>query len=158
MWHWFPARFAGQILDAGPLAPVGHDVGMAIGARPRQRRRRPRDRPSEPWRKSARLDPRLVGTSKVGHCFKKMIGEWGNQEPNLSSDLRGHGRSDVPHQDYTMAAFADDLAWPCTELELTKPVVVGHSMGGNVALKLAARASWRTTRVTGVPSVPSRSN
>jgi acetolactate synthase-1/2/3 large subunit len=30
--QWFPARFAGQIVDAGPLAPVGHGVGMAIGA------------------------------------------------------------------------------------------------------------------------------
>jgi acetolactate synthase-1/2/3 large subunit len=30
--QWFQARFPGQILDAGPLAPVGHGVGMAIGA------------------------------------------------------------------------------------------------------------------------------
>lgn len=30
--HWFRARFPGQLLDAGPLAPVGHGVGMAIGA------------------------------------------------------------------------------------------------------------------------------
>jgi acetolactate synthase-1/2/3 large subunit len=30
--HWFRSRFAGQLLDAGPLAPVGHGVGMAIGA------------------------------------------------------------------------------------------------------------------------------
>lgn len=30
--QWLPARFAGQIIDAGPLAPVGHGVGMAIGA------------------------------------------------------------------------------------------------------------------------------
>jgi acetolactate synthase I/II/III large subunit len=28
----FLARFPGQILDAGPLAPVGHGIGMAIGA------------------------------------------------------------------------------------------------------------------------------
>jgi acetolactate synthase-1/2/3 large subunit len=32
MSQWFRARFPGQILDAGPLAPVGHGVGMAIGA------------------------------------------------------------------------------------------------------------------------------
>ena len=51
-------------------------------------------------------------------------------------DLRGHGESDAPHQDYTMVAFADDLAWLCTELALVKPIVVGHSMGGNVALEL----------------------
>ncbi len=30
--HWFRSRFPGQLLDAGPLAPVGHGVGMAIGA------------------------------------------------------------------------------------------------------------------------------
>jgi acetolactate synthase-1/2/3 large subunit len=30
--QWLPARFAGQVIDAGPLAPVGHGVGMAIGA------------------------------------------------------------------------------------------------------------------------------
>jgi acetolactate synthase-1/2/3 large subunit len=30
--HWFAARFPGQLIDAGPLAPVGHGVGMAIGA------------------------------------------------------------------------------------------------------------------------------
>jgi acetolactate synthase-1/2/3 large subunit len=30
--HWFKSRFPGQLLDAGPLAPVGHGVGMAIGA------------------------------------------------------------------------------------------------------------------------------
>jgi acetolactate synthase-1/2/3 large subunit len=30
--HWFQSRFAGQVVDAGPLAPVGHGVGMGIGA------------------------------------------------------------------------------------------------------------------------------
>jgi acetolactate synthase-1/2/3 large subunit len=32
MSHWFTCRFPGQVIDAGPLAPVGHGVGMAIGA------------------------------------------------------------------------------------------------------------------------------
>lgn len=57
----------------------------------------------------------------------------------VSVDLRGHGESDAPQQDYTMAAFADDLAWFCTKLALVKPVMVGHSMGGNVVLEFAAR-------------------
>lgn len=57
----------------------------------------------------------------------------------VSVDLRGHGKSDAPKQDYTMACFADDLAWLCTQIGLVKPVVVGHSMGGNAALELAAR-------------------
>jgi acetolactate synthase-1/2/3 large subunit len=32
MTRWFRSRFPGQVVDAGPLAPVGHGVGMAIGA------------------------------------------------------------------------------------------------------------------------------
>ena len=29
--QWMAARFPGQIVDAGPLAPVGHGIGMGIG-------------------------------------------------------------------------------------------------------------------------------
>jgi acetolactate synthase-1/2/3 large subunit len=32
MSQWFTCRFPGQVLDAGPLAPVGHGVGMGLGA------------------------------------------------------------------------------------------------------------------------------
>ena len=57
----------------------------------------------------------------------------------VAVDLRGHGRSDKPHQDYTIQVFADDLASTCERLELAKPVVVGHSMGSIVSFDLAAR-------------------
>src|SRR5262249_40288319 len=53
-------------------------------------------------------------------------------------DRRGHGASDKPIQEYSIAGFADDLAWLTAELGLYKPVVVGHSMGGTIALELAA--------------------
>jgi pimeloyl-ACP methyl ester carboxylesterase len=55
----------------------------------------------------------------------------------VAVDLRGHGESDAPEQPYTMRAFADDLAWMCSQLGLDRPVVVGHSLGGLVALELA---------------------
>src|SRR5262245_13188646 len=57
----------------------------------------------------------------------------------LAVDLRGHGQSDKPHQDYTMLGFADDLAWLCRELDLVKPLVIGHSMGGIATFELAGR-------------------
>lgn len=57
----------------------------------------------------------------------------------LSLDLRGHGESDKPAGPYTIAGFADDVAWLCRELGLAQPVVIGHSMGGMTALELAAR-------------------
>lgn len=57
----------------------------------------------------------------------------------VAVDLRGHGRSDKPQQAYSMALFAEDIAWLCAQLGLSRPVVVGHSLGGTVALELAAR-------------------
>jgi len=57
----------------------------------------------------------------------------------VSVDLRGHGQSDTPAGEYTIAGFADDVAWLCRELGLSKPVIVGHSMGGMTALEVAAR-------------------
>jgi pimeloyl-ACP methyl ester carboxylesterase len=53
--------------------------------------------------------------------------------------LRGHGDSDSPKQDYTIAGFADDIAWQCRQLRLRKPLVIGHSLGGAIALELAGR-------------------
>ncbi|HYM13976.1 MAG TPA: alpha/beta hydrolase [Dehalococcoidia bacterium] len=56
----------------------------------------------------------------------------------VTLDLRGHGRSDAPAGGYTVPAFADDVAWLCDQIGLRKPLIVGHSMGGAIALSLAA--------------------
>jgi pimeloyl-ACP methyl ester carboxylesterase len=54
-------------------------------------------------------------------------------------DLRGCGRSDRPDDGYEISDFADDLAQFCAEVGISKPVVVGHSSGGMIAVELAAR-------------------
>ena len=57
----------------------------------------------------------------------------------ITVDLRGHGQSDAPQQEYAMPGFADDLAWLCEQLGVRRPVVIGHSMGGVVTLVMAGR-------------------
>lgn len=57
----------------------------------------------------------------------------------IAADLCGHGASDAPQRQYTVPEFADDLAWLCGELGVERAVLVGHSMGGLIALQLAAR-------------------
>ena len=59
----------------------------------------------------------------------------------ISVDLRGHGDSDKPDQDYSIDGFADDVAWLCEQLGVSYQLVVGHSMGGLVALALAGRTA-----------------
>ena len=56
----------------------------------------------------------------------------------VSLDLRGHGESDKPDQSYTIEGFADDVAWMCGELGVSNAVLAGHSMGGAIALAVAA--------------------
>jgi pimeloyl-ACP methyl ester carboxylesterase len=53
-------------------------------------------------------------------------------------DQRGHGFSDKPADAYTYADFAADAWHVIQRLELERPAVLGHSMGGGVALALAA--------------------
>lgn len=57
----------------------------------------------------------------------------------IALDLRGHGQSDRPEPPYAIAAFSGDVARLCGALGLSKPVVIGHSMGGTVAFDLATR-------------------
>jgi pimeloyl-ACP methyl ester carboxylesterase len=52
-------------------------------------------------------------------------------------DLRGHGHSEAVGS-YDIPSFADDLVWLCGALDLDRPVIVGHSMGGMIAVQLAA--------------------
>jgi pimeloyl-ACP methyl ester carboxylesterase len=59
----------------------------------------------------------------------------------VAVDLRGHGASDAPAGDYAVGALADDVAWLLAEIEIERPVVIGHSMGGVVGYDLAVRHS-----------------
>jgi pimeloyl-ACP methyl ester carboxylesterase len=59
----------------------------------------------------------------------------------INLDLRGYGKSDKPTKYGTIAQYADDVAYLCRQLEITTPIIVGHSMGGMVAVELAANHS-----------------
>lgn len=61
----------------------------------------------------------------------------------VSVDLRGFGESSSPPQKYTIDRFADDVAYVATKLGLERFVVIGHSLGGLIALELAASHAER---------------
>jgi pimeloyl-ACP methyl ester carboxylesterase len=71
--------------------------------------------------------------------FTPQIAHFGQTRRVIAIDLRGHGASDAPKQEYTMAGFADDIAWQCEQLGLQRPLVIGHSLGGAIALEMCGR-------------------
>lgn len=73
--------------------------------------------------------------------------DWFAQVPHFEDryrvirvDLRGHGQSERPSGPYHIAQFARDVAVTLRKLDAAPAHVVGLSMGGMVALQLAADA------------------
>ena len=69
--------------------------------------------------------------------FRDQVPHFAGSHRVVALDQRGHGTSDKPDQDYTIPSFVDDLAWFIREAGLDRPVIVGHSMGGSIALNFA---------------------
>lgn len=58
----------------------------------------------------------------------------------VALDLRGHGRSEPPRNgDYSIAGMADDVGAVADTLGIERFVLIGHSMGGGVALTYAGK-------------------
>ncbi|MFT4127747.1 MAG: alpha/beta hydrolase [Gordonia sp. (in: high G+C Gram-positive bacteria)] len=53
----------------------------------------------------------------------------------IAPDLLGHGLSDKPRADYSVAAFANGMRDLLVVLGIPKVTVVGHSLGGGVAMQ-----------------------
>src|SRR5579884_182366 len=55
----------------------------------------------------------------------------------IAPDLLGHGRSDKPRADYSVAAYANGMRDLLSVLGIDRVTVVGHSLGGGVAMQFA---------------------
>lgn len=88
-----------------------------------------------------------------GHALDSRL--WETQMEGLSKlytviryDLRGHGRSDAPATGYSLADYAQELFGVVEGLSLTKPSIVGHSMGGTIALEYALEHPTRCSSIS----------
>ena len=55
----------------------------------------------------------------------------------IAPDLLGHGKSDKPRADYSVAAYANGMRDLLSVLEVDSVTVIGHSLGGGVAMQFA---------------------
>jgi pimeloyl-ACP methyl ester carboxylesterase len=55
----------------------------------------------------------------------------------IAPDLLGHGKSDKPRADYSVAAYANGMRDLLSVLDIEHVTVIGHSLGGGVAMQFA---------------------
>ena len=83
---------------------------------------------------------------------------WHYQMPGVGDhrlvffDLRGHGRSQPKGElDFTIENLARDIEAVIEDSELEEVVLVGHSVGGMIALQMASsRTDWLGARIKGL--------
>jgi len=65
----------------------------------------------------------------------------------LAPDLLGHGGSDKPRGDYSVAAYANGMRDLLGVLDVDRATLVGHSLGGGVAMQFAYQFPERCERL-----------
>ncbi|KPK08869.1 MAG: hypothetical protein AMS20_01400 [Gemmatimonas sp. SG8_28] len=68
----------------------------------------------------------------------------------VAIDLGGHGGSGIDRAEWTIASFAADVQTVVEQLDLESVVLVGHSLGGPVAVEAALSMPDRVVAVVGV--------
>ena len=71
----------------------------------------------------------------------------------VAIDLAGHGDSGINREDWSMANFGADVAAVADALKLKDIILVGHSMGGPVALEAARLLEGRVTMIIGADTL-----
>ena len=71
----------------------------------------------------------------------------------VAVDLAGHGDSGVNRENWSMANFGADVAAVAHALQLEDIILVGHSMGGQVALEAARVLKGRVKMVIGADTL-----
>lgn len=70
----------------------------------------------------------------------------------IAPDLPGHGSSDKPRGDYSLGAYASALRDLLVVLETPRATIVGHSLGGGIAMTFAYQFPERVERMVLVDS------
>ncbi len=91
----------------------------------------------------------LTGSGKclvLIHGFSDNLTMWPEQVSELSKnyqvltyDVRGHGETETPEDNFSMELFADDLEALLRTLDIDRACVLCYSMGGRISITLALK-------------------
>jgi pimeloyl-ACP methyl ester carboxylesterase len=82
--------------------------------------------------------------------FQKVIPQLATRFRVFALDYPGHGHSDAPDANYAAEFFVEAVAGFLDRLNIEDAIVAGESIGGTIALLLAARRNPRVRRVIAI--------
>jgi N-formylmaleamate deformylase len=83
----------------------------------------------------------LHGLMGSGACWTPLARALEGEFDVVMPDARGHGDSSAPNHGYRYDDLASDVAGLIRGLALSRPVLLGHSMGGMTAAVVASRST-----------------
>ena len=92
------------------------------------------------------------GIGDSSDSWRPVLEQLAEHHTVVAPDLLGHGRSEKPRADYTVAGYANGMRDLLSVLEIDRATVVGHSLGGGVAAQFAYQFPERCERLVLVGS------
>jgi pimeloyl-ACP methyl ester carboxylesterase len=89
----------------------------------------------------------IHGIGDRSDTWGPLIAELARDHTVVAPDLLGHGRSDKPRADYSVAAYANAMRDLLSVLGIERATVVGHSLGGGIAMQFAYQYPERCERL-----------
>src|SRR3954454_18058244 len=94
----------------------------------------------------------IHGIGDSSETWLEVIPELARRHTVIAPDLLGHGESAKPRADYAVAAYACGMRDLLSVLDVDRVTVVGHSLGGGIALQFAYQFPERCERLVLVGS------
>jgi pimeloyl-ACP methyl ester carboxylesterase len=98
-------------------------------------------------------EPTLVfihGWSCDSNYWREQVPVFKRKYTVVTVDLAGHGGTDGPRSDWSMTRFGQDVATALAAVPGQKVILVGHSMGGPVAIEATRKLGDRVIGIIGV--------
>ena len=94
----------------------------------------------------------IHGIGDSSDTWRPVMEQLAEHHTVIAPDLLGHGRSEKPRADYSIAAYANGMRDLLSVLDIDRVTVVGHSLGGGVAAQFAYQFPERCERLVLVGS------
>src|SRR3954451_8216254 len=94
----------------------------------------------------------LHGIGNSAQTWAGVVDRLAGSHTVLAPDLLGHGSSEQPRGDYSVAGYANGMRDLLSVLDIEQATVVGHSLGGGIALQFAYQFPERCQRLVLVGS------